>query len=148
MVQAPKLLKAYLAGFFDGEGSIFILRQKRKKLRDRITYSTKVEVSNTVKEPLELLHSNYSGTIYTHIRQSEKRKPIYIWSLSNRKAYQFLKDIKPYLIIKKAQAQIGIELQERVAKSHIGIWLTPEEREKREQLRLKLKALTKRGIEI
>jgi len=151
-MRVPKLIRAYCAGFIDGEGTIYILKQTRGK---STWHYIKVEASNTNKAPLEYLQSNYGGTIYEHIRQGEHRKIIYIWCLSTRRAFTFLKEIEPYLKVKHKQAQLAIQLQERIMNYNSEYktqhfphaWrLSNEEVEAREQLRFCLKQLTKRGI--
>lgn len=56
--------KAYLAGLFDGEGSINIFRTQRK---DRIapTYFVEISLGNTHRGVLEWVHGKFGGRV-TH----------------------------------------------------------------------------------
>jgi hypothetical protein len=52
---------AYLAGFFDGEGCVYILRCRRP--RGYNYYYLEVSISNSMPEPLYLAQSLFGGTI-------------------------------------------------------------------------------------
>lgn len=85
-----KTLKAYLAGFFDGEGSIGPQR--------------KIGVSNTVFSVLEVFKNQYGGTISSD-KLLPNHKPSYHWQLyGTSKIERFLLATIPYLIVKKDKA--------------------------------------------
>lgn len=94
---------SYLAGFFDGEGTIQIAKQSGGLL---------IQVAQCNRWILELFRMQFGGSIHEVI----KPKPytnIYMWSIAALKASSFLETIKPYLTLKKPEAILAIEYQKR-----------------------------------
>jgi len=101
----------YLAGFFDADGSVSIVRLKNKELVRDFTYQVQVIIAQNPPCPImdELLEE-YGGKIYKHSRH----KVTQVWRCPASSHIRFLKAILPYLRIKKEAAQIAIEYQVRV----------------------------------
>ncbi|GAI09780.1 unnamed protein product [marine sediment metagenome] len=100
----------YLAGFFDGEGCIYINKQKNVRNPKRsITYQGAVEVANTKKEQL-LLFSKYFGGKIRCYYDVDRPNGKYFWRIVSRDAVKFCKVIKGYLLTKEEQAEVVIEL--------------------------------------
>lgn len=101
-----KITKQYIAGFFDGEGSIGIYKRKDRYngacLRTQLA-QTKTRLSTILFEELK---KRYGGNISTDISLSGR--VTYNWQLNPKGVPKFLKDISPYLILKKSQAQLGL----------------------------------------
>ena len=89
----------YIAGFFDGDGCV---STSGRRLR--------VSITNTVRDPLVLVHRFFGGSINEHQRRGN-RQLIYIWIACGTDAEDFLKYVLPYLIIKKRVAILGLEFQ-------------------------------------
>ena len=97
---------AYIAGLFDGEGSVRLrFRRRRRVLRDgtkspslQSWYELETDISNKNRECLELCQSLYGGRIY---ETKNRKTPICHWRLFTGRAAAFLKDIRPYVIIKR-----------------------------------------------
>lgn len=103
---------AYIAGFFDGEGSISIFQEKTGRYRlARIG----VYVVNTDFRPIKMLKEKFGGH-YREVQRPGKKKYA-VWSVSCVKASEFLKAILPFLIIKKERACLAIEIQELHSRS-------------------------------
>jgi hypothetical protein len=100
----------YLAGFFDGEGCISIT--KGKNHLGNTQYSLRVIVSNTNDYVLKLFKFSFGGRIQKRKLSRPNWRDCYAWELSSTKAYDFLKCIHPYLVIKKAEAELAFEFQE------------------------------------
>lgn len=133
----PDGLKGYFAGLLDGEGTPSIIKVKGKYKAPFKYYEAVVSITNTVREPLELLKKHYSGCV--SLMRKENRgptgkvgKPLYVWAAMCYKAYIFLKDTYPYLIIKRNRAEIVMRLQERI--KNTGQALSDDEISTREQL--------------
>ena len=98
---------AYLAGFFDGEGCVRII--KGKNHLGNVQYSLRVIVSNTNDYVLHLYKLSFGGRIQKRKYKKPEWRDCYAWELSSTRAYDFLKCVYPYLILKKAQADLAFE---------------------------------------
>jgi hypothetical protein len=133
-----KITLSYMAGFFDGEGSISIL--KRKKGDWNISYFLRVSVGQKDGETLGWIRDNFGGNVY-----DVKRDGSFVWAISDSKAYEFIKLITPYLKYKKPQAELAISFQEdrMNIKRNRKVGLTENELHLREEMFLKMKSLKK-----
>jgi hypothetical protein len=117
----------YIAGFFDGEGSITIRKYKGVYTQ----YVLSVEIANANKNMLEWIQDKVGGTIYP-LRMCKDGTHIYYslrWEYG--KASEFLTKVLPYIKIKRQRALLDIEYQNKTKDnvgSHVGF--TPEEKEK------------------
>ena len=101
-----KITKQYIAGFFDGEGSIGIYSRKDRYngacLRTQLTQN-KTKESFSI---LSFLKNKYGGNL------SEQKTSLngikYNWQLNPKGVKKFLEDIEPYLICKKSQAKLAL----------------------------------------
>ena len=101
----------YIAGFFDGEGCVNIYQMKKGVKKDRIGYELSASVHNTNVKIIDILKNQFGGYVNKRVRNNNRWKTAYDWKLSSSKAYEFLKQIEPHLILKKEQARIAIEFQ-------------------------------------
>lgn len=135
---------AYIAGLFDGEGSIFIARIKNKR-SGAIWYRLNVSFSMTDREPVEMLHNIFSLRRKTlmYIKGRERGyKDVAMWLSTGNVALRFLQCMEPWLRVKKPQARLGIEFQEwRNASGNPGKPRTKEVLEKCEEYRQRMKKL-------
>lgn len=105
---------SYFAGLFDGEGTIgvSILAGKRKDIKR--TYFVRISINMCDAIVLRDLHHYYGGTFMHIKRTNPKHRDLYAWILTSKKAYIFLKDVYPFLMVKKEQASLALELQENI----------------------------------
>jgi hypothetical protein len=133
-----KIDLAYIAGFFDGEGYVGILKRQRKDFSPE--YYIMASVGQNDGEIMDILYSNFGGVLH-HV----KRDGSYQWNISYEKAYKFLKKIHPYLKYKKPQVDVAVRFYENsIPDRHqkgMGGRLKDTELQRREDLFLKLKAL-------
>jgi len=110
--------KAWLAGIIDGEGSIFIMKQKRKD-RDRDTnYILRVTVQSTDKYMVPKIHQLIGGpVIYENFEKRPNQNNTLKWQLNGKGAIRFLRAILPYLVVKNSQAKLAIRFH-RESKRH------------------------------
>lgn len=97
----------YIAGLFDGEGSIVITKRKESgkiRIQTSIT-NTDIDVLNFVKEIIKL------GVIGKNI-DTRANFPVHRWITSDGHSYMFLKIILPYIKIKKNNAENVIKQYE------------------------------------
>lgn len=98
-----KLTAAYLAGLIDGEAWIGLYKRKRKETN---WYGYELTIANTDKGIIDWLKESFGGYIRI-VEPKGNRKRQYWWILYNRKqVVRVLKKVKPYLKIKKEQAEI------------------------------------------
>ncbi len=98
---------SYLAGFFDGEGTVNISRPKSS----RMPHTLYVSIANTDLEVIKKLPSIFGGSTYMKKRVESHHRPLMVWSAPALSGQGFLKAVLPYLKIKKRQAEIAIEFQ-------------------------------------
>jgi hypothetical protein len=96
-----EVVKAYIAGIVDGEGSVTLMKHHRNETP--IPY---VSVSNNSLELVKWLKQVAGGIICTRKRKVLHHKTSYVWSVRQDRAIRFLDEIKQYLIIKKPQADL------------------------------------------
>jgi hypothetical protein len=109
---------AWLAGIIDGEGSIFVMRQKRKDRERDTNYIMRVSVDSTDPFMVPECQKIAGGPKITQTRDnrpecSDRLK----WQLNGKKAASLLEELLPYLRVKKEQATLAIEFQ-RTTKKH------------------------------
>lgn len=122
-----------MAGFFDGEGCIRI----NKRIRGAYTeYTVFVTVGQKDGAIIDWIVERYNGGSYLI-----KRDRSYVWTATNKIAYDFLKRIYPFLQYKKPQAKLALEFFE---KRKQGKKTNQEEKNRRESLIEKLK--TEKGV--
>ncbi len=96
----------YAAGFFDGEGSIGVYREKHKGfyLRTQLTQKT-LKITRSLLDEMAL---EFGGRVHNN---PHGKNPRLNWHMSSNSAVEFLERILPYLRLKQTQAQIGIAWQ-------------------------------------
>ena len=97
---------AYIAGLFDGEGSISASYGVVSKVNVRVT----VQIAMCDREPLDLVASVFGGCVKELKRKTKTGKSVYQWVLNCRKAADFLEVISPYLRIKGERARWAISV--------------------------------------
>lgn len=101
----------WMAGFVDGEGCISINRKKNGK--GRMYHHLSFLVCNKEKYPLHLFQFAFGGQIYKQYKMGKvHQRSWYMWKVENRTAYNAIKALYPYLVIKKPQAEIAFTFQE------------------------------------
>lgn len=101
----------YIAGFFDGEGSIGIYYRQRNKDRFHLRTQLTNNENKDARRLMTYLANKFGGNLSEQNTLSGRIK--YNWQLNSDKAAYFLRKIEPYLILKKAQAIIAINWQEQ-----------------------------------
>jgi len=102
---------AYLAGFFDGEGTLGVYKvSDPRRKTGGFYYRVNMKIVNTHKGVIFGLCEKYGGsTVVYHPRQGQAQTA-YTWSVNKADLQlEILLDIFPYLIVKKEQAEIVIE---------------------------------------
>jgi hypothetical protein len=119
LLEYPKEKRAYMAGFFDGEGHISIARRGMiHTSRDHSTpmrhvYALVAGAAQNKQAPLLLFYELFGGTLRIDTRAHKGRhskQVIYEWNIGgNLQVPTLLKWLRPYLLVKLEQAAIAIE---------------------------------------
>ena len=110
----------YAAGFVDGDGCISMYKHKpRPPTRRNPSYGIKVSVANTAYNVLQWFSERWEGgipevsTAPAYRKRAKKR--FWEWKIYGDRAYQFIKQVRPYLQIKSAEADIALEFYKNKA---------------------------------
>ena len=106
--------KGYIAGFLDGEGcfTAFITQVCHKKY-----WSTKyfIQVLVVEEEPIKWLKEITGiGYVFKRPRHRQNYQNLWGWRANNHTACALVRQVMPYLKIKRRQAEIFLELEKRV----------------------------------
>lgn len=144
----------YIAGLFDGEGCITLSKSSRlKELTKTPTYVLRARVRMTDENTIRWLHSVIGGRFYSaknppgRVSKSPNSKPYFEWSVAGINAVEFLKQISPYLRLKKPQAELAFTFGKTISKvggvvSHLSSEVVIE----RNRLRDAMVQLNHRGL--
>lgn len=102
--------KAYLAGIIDADGCIRLNRRFNNRSHQPV-YAAYVQIYTTSTALLEWLETRFPGVSRRQRDDRQKEHPEwrvgYTWTLSgNRRVMIFCREIAPYLIIKREQAEL------------------------------------------
>ncbi len=133
--------KAYLAGFIDGEGTIVIgSHGKANRL------SLRVVVANTNKEVLLSLQKIWGGCLSTKQPQKEGWKACSALEWATQESAGLLREVLPYLKIKKDQALVAMQFQKTMNPRANRTKSIPREiQDYREELQSKMHILNHKG---
>lgn len=143
MSDIPDTTKAWIGGFFDGEGCINIGRQFPGG-RATPRFILNVRVSNTAQQSVELLQNTFGGRVYALKRGNQGWAPCFQWYIYGKKAAHFLRFICPYLVVKRDQARLALEFYDTCQtytniELHRGPHIMPvAEVQRREELRTQI----------
>lgn len=125
-----KIDLAYVAGFFDGEGTIFILYHNYKPFA-HLRYALVIAVAQSGRFG-ELIcnwfKDNFGGLVVNYHYRKWQRKRVWRWECRTALASKVLKQICPYLKNKKEQAELAIEFQKYTSKFYKKPHLSDAER--------------------
>ena len=108
------ILRAYLAGCMDCDGSFTI---KTKPYKNTRYHLPRVAFWQTKPQIVAILHRGFGGSV----RQVERKPPAknqYAWEATYKAAVSLCKAVLPYLVLKRRQAEILIELDQSMSRSY------------------------------
>jgi hypothetical protein len=144
---------AYLAGVIDSDGCIAITKAIKTSLMaktNRIVnprYVLRITVTNTSMDLMNWLYENFDGSRRPKPRAKLIHKITYDWIYDNGKAIYILKLVRPYLVVKQRQADLGIEFIEKweYPKGGQGSKVPDHEVQRRERCWLAMRFLNQLG---
>ena len=115
-MELPGLDDGYIAGLFDGEGSVSIgiRRTKGEKVKNGtpgktyIGYALVIQITNGYKPILDAVRAIYGGRVYKQSVYKGSR-PCWVWNLRAQASRVFLTMVQHYIHIKRAQVQLALE---------------------------------------
>jgi hypothetical protein len=136
---------AYLAGFIDGEGTIGIIRARRRENKSGYRLQPYLSVANTDKPALEAIQAMCgNGRLVQQTNPvNANHKDGYSLRFSPNQIRHLLPQLQPYLLIKAKQAGYVLEF---LSVNRGGRHLKPEEQQKTDELRESVRALNARGV--
>jgi len=150
------LTAEYVAGFFDGEGTVGIT----KSGYDKHVY-LRVSVSNTNLGILHTLKAQFGGFLSLTGKKKPNWKASGEWIIGGKAAAEFLRFIEPFVILKKSQVVLGLEfwsfqkkpLRERCnvisgPNTHTRVQRKPETIAKEIEFKSQMSVLNKKGSEV
>jgi hypothetical protein len=135
-VKAEGLPIEYLAGFFDGEGSICITGMGTKR-KGAARLAVRCQVSNTNEVIVREFQRRWGGTVAERRQPAGSRRQ-WGWSISHRAGRAFLDELVPHLFVKRRQAEIARRFW---LTCRVGVSITDEVAAEREALRIELSDL-------
>ena len=103
---------AYVAGIVDGEGCIYIGKNKPNRHRNMTTYALFVTVTNTNEWLIQWLRFSFGGSITKTVRKAKpNQKDAWTWCVAAQQGASFLRLVTPYLRVKKYQAEVALRFQ-------------------------------------
>lgn len=112
-IKSPKIRKltklevAYLAGLVDGEGCLGLAVRLKKYVTPTL------QIGNTNYDIIEWL-MGITGTCYYVPDKRPNRKQAYLWRCAGAQAREVIRFVYPFLIIKKKQAKVILDLHDRI----------------------------------
>ena len=110
MKQENKDKLAYAAGIIDGEGCVRIVARKPRFGRST-QHTLLLMVAQKDGRLVDWLFGNFGGIVYLKNKRTDGTDWIYEWRVTEQKAADVLKDVLPFLIVKKEQAELAIRFQ-------------------------------------
>jgi hypothetical protein len=101
--------RAYLAGFIDGDGCIFISKSKQSRRPWLQMHRLVVIMTQANKAFLELWQQK---TCLGRVYLSNRKHGVYQWHCASKDAEKLLRLVFDFLVIKKEQARIGLDFRQ------------------------------------
>lgn len=135
--QDESIINSYVAGVFDAEGCVNVSKREKHGKYKSIDHYVRCTVTQEIRLLVEYMQSLFSGCVHISCRRKsndgKKIRNVYRWQVTHRKALEFMKKIEGFLIIKKKQVELGIEVQNSHAITRgKDVWLTEETISKRD----------------
>lgn len=103
-------LLSYCAGIIDGEGSVDVSVSYPKGARKTPSFRIRLKVSMCSKLCIEVLQGLFGGEAPIRTRKNPNHRPVFEWSIRSQNACNALKELEPFLVLKKPQAILAIKL--------------------------------------
>jgi hypothetical protein len=107
----------YVAGLFDGEGMVSIIKWVKPE-STHTRYQVRISIGMTHWPVIEALKARFYGRGSLHQNRHDLRNPAhriqFTWIAVSQDAAMCLREMLPYLIVKRDEAELALELQEHI----------------------------------
>jgi hypothetical protein len=138
----------YCAALLDGEGCVLLRKWVDKTTIHRnIRYELHVEIKQVRPEAVRFCYDTFGGRLSFRKRTGRQARYSgeWLWSIDSSRAGDILRELRPFLLLKGAEADVAMEFQSLKLKRGGGrsfkLGLTDEEVVHRERLYLDLQNL-------
>lgn len=113
-----RCLDAYLAGFVDADGSISIKSTSKIK-----GHTVSLSVHNCNEVAVQMFVDRFGGgklrsKLTGKAKYNSNWRPCWEWTLTCKKAAKAIKALYPFLVVKKRQAELAMQLDDMKSKSN------------------------------
>lgn len=133
---------SYIAGFFDGEGSVTIQKVIDKR-RQTPHYSLNIMAQNTNEEVIRDIHAFFKVGCVQVYESKKGYKTQWRWRVASQEARKVLEMLIPYLHVKREQAELAIYFQTHLM-GKIGWKPTDDQVKARQDVKVKMTELNAR----
>ncbi len=148
MFESEENLLCYLAGLFDGEGTLTFRRHRpRNNRQPRDFYTIAVQVAMCNELSIRLFESTFGGNVYHYNPRNPRFRESWLWYLRVSELQEFLTKMIPYLILKKPHAEIALNYLLNL-RNRRGKKVTVDNLVLREAQYILMKELNKRGNKV
>lgn len=112
-MEQENLIAAYAAGIFDGEGSVDIYNATPAKASKSPSFMLRVTIVQKDGKVMNWLQEHFSGYVGVDYHSGHY---IHRWDVRSQAARKFLLRILPFVLIKRPQAILALEFEERKQK--------------------------------
>jgi len=132
-----EVVKAYLAGIVDGEGTVTLMKHHKNE-----THIPFVGIANNNLKLLQWIKSIVGGNICAKKKRLPHHNNSYVLNIRQDRALRFINEIKKYLIVKRPQAELITKKYKAV--THRAGKYTPEMLKNKMLLVAKIRKLNQR----
>ena len=136
--------EAYAAALLDGEGCISVSQTGASYFQLRY-YRLRVEFMMTDRAPLDELAYGWGGVVYICTKKTTTGRAMYSWAVSGRRAQEFLRDTKKWVVGKREQLELALEFPVGNQVSGNGR-LSDRDRTRQHDIRIALQGLKKPSL--
>ncbi len=106
---------SYVAGLFDGEGYVRVHRWEKPN-STHIRYNLIAGINMTYRPIIEMLHAMFGGGLHSnrHDLRSTTQRCGFCWVVASQTAATFLRQVQPFVIVKKDQVDLALEFQANI----------------------------------
>src|SRR5262249_15710023 len=99
----------YMAGIVDCEGCFCLHNAGTHR------FASQLHVGNTSPQLMEWLRSNFGGSVSAERRSNPRHKPVFRWYAAADDLDAMLVALLPYLVVKRAQAELFLAYRRTLA---------------------------------